>query len=386
MAKAIGARCNMRCAYCYYLGKEALLGSSPGRMSEELLELYIGQRIEAADRGGRGSSVHFEWHGGEPTLLGLGYFKSIARLERKFRPDGAGVTNGLQTNGLVLNGAWAEFLAAERWSVGLSLDGPEEIHDQYRRSAEGGPTHERVLRSYERLREHGAFVNLLCVVTRESAPRPDETYGFFRGIGAKRLQFLPLVTPARRVPGARASLPHPLAATPEVIGDFLCRVFDLWIVSDVGRLVVQNFDEALRPIYGLPHALCLQRESCGNVAVLERDGSLSACDHFVEPEYCIGNIRERGLASLATDPALFAFGEEKRRSLPAACRECECLASCNGGCPKDRIAEAPGGDGLIDYLCPAYKRFFAHAQAKLEALATHMKSGKALKEFVSGSV
>jgi uncharacterized protein len=412
MAKPGGPRCDLRCGYCYYVGNEtALLGPAvgrvagapgaagptagagsavacapdgrrpkpPGRMSEELLELYIGQRFEAA-RGpeagaSRASAVHFEWHGGEPTLLGLDYYKRIARIERRLAPLGIAVTNGLQTNGLALNGAWAEFLSEEGWSVGLSLDGPAEVHDRCRRTAEGGPTHARVMRSYEALAARGVMTNLLCVLARSGAGQPDEVYGFFRGIGARYLQFLPLVTPSR------GAAPHPEAASPEAVGAFLCRAFDLWIASDVGAVVVQNFDEALRPIYGSPHALCVHRERCGDVLVLERDGSVYACDHFVDEAHRLGSIRERSLADLASDPSAVAFGEAKRSTLPAPCRACEHLASCNGGCPKDRIAPSPDGVGRINYLCPAYLSFFAHARPELERLAAHMRAGQPLREF-----
>jgi uncharacterized protein len=380
MAKPAGPRCNLRCRYCYYVGKEALFGAAPGRMTEEILERYLAQRIEAA----AGGSVHFEWHGGEPTLLGLDTFKRIAQLQRKYRPGGRGITNGIQTNGVLLNAAWADFFAREKWSVGLSLDGPAEIHDKYRRTVEGGPTHARVLSALNTLRQRGIFVNVLCVLNEANAARPDETYDFFRGLGVRFLQFLPLVTPASG-PQPRPA-PHPAAAMPEAIGEFLCRVFDLWIASDVGRIVIQTFDEALRPIYGVPHALCIHSETCGQVPVLERDGSIYACDHFVDPEHLIGNLVERDLASLIRDPRLIAFGAVKKETLPRSCCTCVFLASCNGGCPKDRIIPDPE-DGLpINYLCPAYKRFFAHARPTLESLAAHMKAGKALREFRTTSI
>jgi uncharacterized protein len=375
MAKPAGPRCNLACGYCYYLGKAGLPGKAPGRMSEELLELYIAQRLEAA----AGADAHFEWHGGEPTLLGLDYFKSIARIERRLASAGVAsgrrVTNGLQTNGMLLNEAWAGFLAEEGWSVGLSLDGPAELHDKYRRSPEGGPTQARVLRSFNTLKRHGVFTNVLCVLHEANAGKPDEVYSFFRELGASYLQFLPLVTPAR------GGAPHPAAAAPEAIGEFLCRAFDLWIASDLGRMVVQAFDEALRPAYGLPHALCVHRETCGEAAVLEADGGFYACDHFVDPEHLYGNIRERSLAALALDPRMRAFGLAKREALPRACAECGVLAFCNGGCPKDRISIAPGGEAGLNYLCAAYKRFFEHARPALERLAAHLKAGLKLRDF-----
>jgi uncharacterized protein len=376
MAKSVGARCNMACGYCYYLGKAELLPNAPGRMSEELLELYIAQRLEAS----RGPSVHFEWHGGEPTILGLDYFRRIARIQKRLADAEASdrgrrlITNGLQTNGLLLNEAWAEFLFGEDWSVGLSLDGPAALHDKYRRTREGGATHVRVMRSFEILKKRGVHTNVLCVLHEANAARPEETYAFFRDIGARYLQFLPLVTPSS---GSEA---HPAAAAPEAIGEFLCRVFDLWLAADVGRIVVQNFDEALRPIYGLAHALCVHRETCGEAAVLERNGGFYACDHFVEPGFLIGNITERSVAALAADPRMLAFGLEKKEGLPSECRSCDVLESCNGGCPKDRIVAAPGG-GRLNYLCPAYKRFFAHAGPELTRLAAHMKSGAPLRGF-----
>jgi uncharacterized protein len=381
MAKPAGPRCNLRCSYCYYVGKEALFGAAlhgaaPGPMTAEILERYLAQRIDVA----AGGSVHFEWHGGEPTLLGLDTFKRIAQLQRKYRPGGRGITNGLQTNGLLLNAAWASFFAREKWSVGLSLDGPADIHDKYRRTVDSRPTHARVLSAFNTLRQRGVFVNVLCVLNEANTARPEEIYAFFRGLGVRYLQFLPLVTPAS---GSQA---HPAAATPEAIGEFLCRVFDLWTASDVGRIVIQTFDEALRPIYGVPHALCIHSETCGQVPVLERDGSVYACDHFVDPEHLIGNLVERDLASLIHTPRQIAFGAAKKETLPQVCRACAVLASCNGGCPKDRIVPAAEGGFPINYLCPAYKRFFAHVKPTLERLAAHMKTGRALREFRTTSV
>jgi uncharacterized protein len=213
------------------------------------------------------------------------------------------------------------------------------------------------------------FCNLLCVLHEGNAAFPERVYSFFKTAGAKYLQFLPLVPRPGQAGAASA------AASPESIGEFLCRVFDAWIREDVGRIVVQAFDEALRPIYGAPHALCIYRETCGDVAVLERDGSFFACDHFVDAEHLIGNLRERSLSELSSDPRLLAFGQAKRDTLPRACLECEVLASCNGGCPKDR-----DDDGL-NRLCAAYKRFFIHSRPQLTRLAAHMKSGKSLRSF-----
>jgi uncharacterized protein len=295
------------------------------------------------------------------------------RLQRAHLPPGRTVSNGLQTNGTLLDGAWAGFLAQEGFSVGLSLDGPEELHDAFRTSADGRGTHSRVEKAYALLKERGVFVNLLCVLHARNAARPDSIYDYFRGIGATHLQFLPLVD-GKGEPGFPA-------ASAETIGEFLCRVFDRWIDGGAGRMVIQNFDEALRPLYGVPHALCVHRETCGDVAVLERDGGFYACDHYVDAAHLIGNLRERSIGDMADDPRMIAFGIAKRETLPRACRECSLLSSCNGGCPKDRAPAAPGEPGGIHRLCPAYKKFFAHSMPELTRLAGHMRQGRPLREF-----
>lgn len=369
MAKPAGPLCNLRCTYCYYLGKEAALPRSPGRLPLDVLEDYIHQRLRAS----RGPVVHFEWHGGEPTLAGLDYFRSIVRMQRTHLPPGRTVSNGLQTNGCTLNGAWAGFLAKERFSVGLSLDGPADLHDHFRRTADGAATHSRVVQAFSLLRERGVFVNVLCVLHARNAAEPDRVYDFFRDLGATHLQFLPLVEGSV---GAGS-----FAALPETIGEFLCRVFDRWIGEDVGRRVIQDIDEALRPAYGLPHALCVHRETCGDVAVLERDGSFYACDHFVDVDHLIGNLHERPLAELAADPRMIAFGDAKRGTLPGTCRECDVLPWCNGGCPKDRAPASAGEPGGVNRLCLAYRMFFRHCRPGLERLAAHLRAGRPLREF-----
>jgi uncharacterized protein len=369
MAKPAGPLCNMRCAYCYYLGKESVLPKGPGRLPVDLLERYIRERLQTA----RGPVVHFEWHGGEPTLLGLDYFRTIVRMQRTHLPPGRTVSNGLQTNGSLLNGAWASFLAKERFSVGLSLDGPAPLHDCFRRSADGAPTHARVERAYGLLKDRGVFINLLCVVHARNALEPDTVYDYFRGLGVTHLQFLPLAGGDLRAGSS--------AASPETVGEFLCRVFDRWVESDVGRLVVQNIDEALRPLYGLPHALCVHRETCGAVAVLERDGGFYCCDHFVDSDHLIGKLGERTLQDLASDPSLIDFGDAKRDTLPLLCRACDLLSFCNGGCPKDRASPAPGEPGGVNRLCAAYKRFFGHCRPELTRLAEHMRAGRPLADW-----
>ena len=365
MAKPGGPACNMRCEYCYYIDKERLFPDGLRRMPEDLLEQYIFQRFDASF----GPNTHFEWHGGEPTLLGLEYFRTIVRLQRKYQPDGRTFSNGLQTNGLLIDDAWADFFAQERFSVGLSLDGPEEFHDVFRKTAGGQPTQSRVVHAFRLLKERRVFCNILCVLHSVNTVAPDTLYDFYRGIGVSYIQFLPLVG---------ADKP---CAKSEEIGNFLCRIFDRWIKEDVGRIVVQIFDEALRPLYGIPHALCIYRVTCGDAAVLEHDGSFYACDHFVDSDHLIGNIKDRELSDLTEDPALARFGKAKRDTLPRFCSECEVLSSCNGGCPKDRVDSAPDGEAGLNCLCPAYKEFFIHSRPDLTRLAAHIKAGRKLREF-----
>jgi uncharacterized protein len=359
----------MRCAYCYYLGKERLFPAGPLRMSEALLEKYIVDRFEASP----GPATHFEWHGGEPTLLGLDYFRTITRLQRKHRPKGRTVSNGLQTNGLLIDSQWADFLAQEGFSVGLSLDGPEDCHDCFRVTSDNRPTQSGVVRAFHLLKDRRVFCNVLCVLHSVNTAEPDKVYDFFRSLGVSYVQFLPLMGEGKP------------CAKPGDIGTFLCRIFDRWIREDVGCVVIQNIDEALRPIYGIPHALCVHRETCGNAAVLEHDGGFYVCDHFVDPDHRVGSIKERRLAELAKDPQMIRFGRAKRETLPGVCRQCEVLAFCNGGCPKDRIAAAPDGESGLNCLCPSYKAFFRHARPELARLAGHMKAGKPLQEFCAAA-
>ncbi len=376
MAKPGGPRCNLRCQYCYYLGKDKLFPADrPRRMADDLLEQYIAQRL----RGSSAPSVHFEWHGGEPTLLGLDTFRRIVALQRQHAVAGRSISNGIQTNGTLLDAEWADFLADQGFSVGLSLDGPAELHDRYRRTADGQPTHPRVVESFDLLTERGVHCDVLCVVHAGNAAEPERVYDFFRELGVGFLQFLPLVEPRPGAPGGVS----PRTAPPTAIGEFLCSVFDTWTARDLGRVVIQLFDEALRPALGLPHALCVFRATCGDVAVLEHDGALYACDHYVDPEHRIGSLTERPLAELVADPALLEFGRRKRDQLPRVCRRCDVLDYCNGGCPKDRIKRTPAGEPHLSYLCPAYRRLFRHARPVLEQLAAHWRAGLPLSRFVA---
>jgi serine-type anaerobic sulfatase-maturating enzyme len=360
----------MTCRYCYYLDKKSLFPNTRRQMDDELLELFIRQRLEAS-----AGPTHFEWHGGEPTLLGLEYFRRIRELQKKYQPNGHIITNGLQTNGILLDERWAGFLSQESFTVGLSLDGPGDLHDAFRTAADRTPTFERVAEAFRLLKKYGVFCTILCVLHSVNTAEPDRVYDFFRGIGASYLQFLPLVV--QSIDGNLNSV----AAEPAAIGNFLCRIFQRWITEDVGRLVIQNIDEALRPLYGIDHALCIHRPTCGEVPVLEHDGGFYPCDHFVQPDYRIGNLWKKTLVELVRDPQMVRFGSAKREDLPEFCRRCQVLDACNGGCPKDRIAKTPEGEAGLNYLCPAYFTFFTSSRPELSRLAAHMKAGKRLRDF-----
>ncbi len=366
MFKPTGPLCNLDCRYCYYTGRLDLFDPKPRRMSDDQLEDAIKQVLAAA-----GPSMHFEWHGGEPTLLGLPTFRKIVAWQRRHQRAGQTVTNGLQTNGTLLDADWAQFLFESRFSVGLSLDGPTAMHDAYRVASDGRPTHRQVVRALAALNRRRVHVDVLCVVHLANVHKPEEVYRYFRSLGVRYLQFLPLVEPdgdgnmSERTPD------------PEAFGEFLCRVFDLWLAEDVGKVVVQWFDEAIRPELGLPHSLCLFRETCGDVPALEHDGTLYPCDHFVDVSHRLGSIQDQGLERLWAAPALAAFGQRKHQALPDSCRRCDVLAWCHGGCPKDRLAVTPDGEPGLNVLCAGLNRFFRHVQPALPELARRVNDRRA---------
>jgi uncharacterized protein len=372
MVKPAGAVCNLDCSYCYYLEKKALYpkGESP-RMADDLLEHYIVQHIEASPS----DVIFFLWHGGEPTILGLDYFRRIVELQRKHRPAGRQILNGIQTNGALLDEEWCRFLAAEGFHVGLSIDGPKELHDRYRVTRGGHATHKQVMQSFRLLKRYRIPCDVLCVVHNWNVRQPIAVYRFFREIGAEVLQFLPLVV--RNGEGGVSAETVPA----EAYGTFLCTIFEEWVRRDIGRIAIQNFDEALRPFFGVEHALCVFKETCGDVVVVEHNGDFYSCDHFVDPEHRIGNIRETPLVEMLESPAQREFGREKRDALPRYCRECEVLSSCNGGCPKDRFARTPDGEEGLNYLCAGLKRFFTYSRPYLQRMASLRQSGESIERL-----
>ncbi len=378
--KPAGAACNLACRYCYYLGKPdpGLGGKSglllrqaphpsaePSRMPADLLESYITQHIAASPD----EIIRFSWHGGEPTLLGVDYFRKAVKIQRRRCPAGRTIANGIQTNGTLLDDEWGTFLAAEGFAVGLSLDGPRELHDAHRLRRDGSSAFAETMRGYEVLRRHGVPVDILCVVGAHNAFRPAEVYRYFKEIGAAYISFLPLVERRPAAPGGVS----PASVSPGAWGDFLCAVFDEWLAGDIGGIKVQVIEEAVRPAFGQEHSLCIFRPACGDIPVLERSGDVYACDHFVDAEHRLGNIRERPLADLLDSPAQRAFGLAKLETLPRVCRECEVREMCNGECPKNRFVPAPDGGPGLNYLCAGYQKFFGRVRPFVAEVAAEWR-------------
>ena len=374
MAKPVGSRCNMRCTYCYYLDKGKYSeNKKQTRMSFDLLEKLIRQTVAASP----GPVVSFTWHGGEPTLAGLDFYRKALELEKKYLPKGWEAWNNLQTNGLLLNEGWCRFLKENRFDVGLSIDGSMEVHDLNRRLPNGAGTFERVSASIRRLRETGVEPDLLCTVNEVSQGKPLEVYRALRDTGAIWVQFIPVVI--RDARGGAA----PGSVTPEGYGRFLPAVFDEWVRHDLGVLDVQLFAEMARIMAGGQASLCWMSPTCGHVLITEEDGAVYSCDHFVDPEHRLGTLHEGSLARMAGGEFQRAFGLGKRETLTEECRACPYLRFCNGGCPKDRFGLSAEGQPGQYWLCPGLKAFFAHAQPILERVMAMSAQGKTSPEIMA---
>ncbi len=361
LAKPTGAVCNLDCRYCFYLSKEALYPGSGFRMGEEILDAYIRQVMESQ----RGPEVTVAWQGGEPTLMGLDFFRKAVELVKRYRRPGVRVEHTIQTNGVLLDDEWCRFFRENGFLVGLSVDGPRRLHDVYRVDRGGAPTFDKVLRASRRLARHGVDVNILCTVHAANAGKPLEVYRFFRDdLGARHLQLIPIV---ERCPAGDGVTER--SVSPRAWGDFLIAIFDEWFRKDVGRVFVQMFESALASWLGLPPSLCVFAETCGNALALEHNGDLYSCDHFVAPEHLLGNIRQRHMRELVGSEKQRRFGDAKRDTLPRVCRECDVLFACHGECPRNRFVSAPDGESGLNYLCAGYKAFFRHIDRPMEILA-----------------
>jgi len=387
MVKPTGALCNLDCTYCYYLSKQQLLGRpQQWRIADDVLETFIRQYFQGQNH----KEVVFSWQGGEPTLLGIDFFKKVVELEKKYCPPHVRCENDLQTNGTNLDDSWCQFLHDENFLVGLSIDGPKNLHDAYRKDKGGQGSFDRVFRSAKLLKKHKVNFATLSCVNRLTAENPLDVYRFLRDdIGSTRIQFIPIVEPV----GFRQVAPHcwdlrimPLLGAPEACpgnpgsvveewsvdpndwGDFLCRVFDEWYRKDLGHIYVQYFEAAVETWMGHISPLCTLGPMCGKGLVLERDGSVYACDHYAYPEYRAGNITEKPLEEMAYSENQERFGKAKEGMLPEYCRKCDYQFACFGECPKNRFVKSPEGEPGLNYLCTGWKKFFSHIDGPVQKI------------------
>lgn len=381
LAKPTGAICNLDCSYCFYLTKEELFPGSKFRMSDEVLEAYLANLIEAE----RGDVVTVAWQGGEPTLIGIDFYRRAAELAEGLLPAGKSIQWTMQTNGTKLDDEWCTLFREHGYLIGLSLDGPRELHDAYRVDKRGAGSFDRVLAAARQLQRHQVDFNVLTCVHAANGDHGRRVYRFLRDeVGARYIQFIPVVerlddrgeTGHRQV--GRAVSERTVGA--EQWGRFLTEAFDEWIARDVGEVFVLMFDWALASWLGLESPTCIFRETCGDALALEHTGDLYSCDHFVEPEYHLGNIREASLLELATSDRQRRFGEHKQSSLPAYCRECPVRFACNGECPKNRFITTPDGEPGLNYLCAGYKAFFTHIDEPIRVMARLVSSGRPADE------
>ena len=381
MTKPIGPICNLDCKYCFYLEKEKLYpGTKTWAMPDEVLEQYVQQYIAAQP----GDEIHFAWQGGEPTLLGLDFFRRVVDLQQR-HAGAKTIANALQTNGVLIDDAWGEFLAEHRFLVGVSIDGPRDLHDCYRVDKGQAPTFDRVMRGIAKLKQHNVDFNTLTVVHRRNSQHPVEVYRFLKEIGSGFIQFIPIVE-RRAASGSSDGLVlikpsfgdaaevTEWSVEPKAYGTFLSRIFDEWVKKDVGRVFVQLFDVALESWMGMDASLCVFKKTCGSALAMEHTGDLYSCDHFVYPENKLGNIMETALENLVDSPQQKAFGQAKSESLPRMCRTCEVRFACNGECPKHRFLTTPDGEPGLNYLCAGYKHFFKHIDPYMQFMAGELRA------------
>ncbi len=392
MVKPTGAICNLDCAYCYYLHKEELLGSdSQFRISDEILEAHIRQYIE----GQSGDEVVFSWQGGEPTLLGVSFFEKVVALEKKYQRPNQCIENDLQTNGVLLNDEWCAFLRDNRFLVGLSIDGPQELHDRFRVDKGGQPTFEKVFAAGQRLHQYQVPFNTLTVVNRVNAKKPLDVYRFLsRELRPRQLQFIPCVEPKvfentapqrwdpAALPVQASSAAHPgnsdslvtdWSVDPDDWGYFLCKVWDDWYRRDYGKVHVNLFETAVAQWMGLASQLCIYNDFCGKGVALEHDGSVYACDHYVYPEYKLGNIAEKHISRMIFSDEQRKFGFAKRDDLPQQCRDCKYLFACNGECPKNRLIRTRDGEPGLNYLCSGLMKFWQHIDGDMKDIVQRVE-------------
>lgn len=394
LTKPVGPICNLDCKYCFYLEKEKLYPSeTQWRMNDAVLEEYVRQYIQ----GQPVREINFAWQGGEPTLLGVEFFRKAVELQKEYA-GGKDIFNAIQTNGTMLDEEWCEFLAANNFLVGISIDGPQELHDTYRLDKRQQPTFEKVLRGLELLKKHKVEFNTLTVVNRTNSKEPLRVYRFLKNVGSGFMQFIPLVE--RVAPQKLKSQGYDFAAPPSPIdnndaavtpwsvgaaqyGNFLCAIFDEWVRQDVGKVFVQLFDVALGNWMGFGSPLCVFSEKCGAALAIEHNGDVYSCDHYVYPHYKLGNVMNQSLGAMVDSSQQTKFGNDKLDTLPKFCRQCEVRFACNGECPKHRFIRTPEGEAGLNYLCAGYKKFFNHIGPHMSTMAQLLRSGRAPAEIMS---
>ena len=399
MAKPTGATCNLDCEYCFFLSKEMLYPDSRFRMATDLLETYVRQLIEAQPHA---PEIIMAWQGGEPTMMGVDFFRLVVELQARFAKPGQEISNTLQTNGTLLNDEWGEFLAEHKFLVGISIDGPREMHDAYRVDKGGKPTFDKVMRGLDVLKRHGVEWNVLTTVHAANGDHGRAVYTFLRdGLGADFIQFIPIIERAtpetlqianngwgdgvlgRPLYTQDGSLVTERSITGEQYGAFMVAVFEEWVRHDIGTVFVQLFDTTLTHFYGVPGGMCVHAETCGTLLAIEHNGDLYSCDHYVEPDYLLGNITDRPLLDLIVLPQQVKFGQDKRDTLTQQCRNCAVRFACNGGCPKDRFLESSDGEPGLHYLCAGYQHFFRHVSEPMTQMSQLLHAGRAPYELMA---
>ncbi len=379
MAKPIGSLCNLACDYCYYLEKEHIYKAEENnqrQMSNRTLEEFICQYIAAQTQ----PHVLFVWHGGEPLIRSINFYRKALELQQKYARSHY-IENCIQTNGTLLNDEWCAFFAKHHWLVGVSIDGPQRFHDEYRRNRGGQPSFAKVMNGIRLLNKYGVEWNAMGVVNDYNADHALEVYHFYKEIGCRYIQFTPIIERIHRHTDGRHlatiyDTEAPLAdfsVTPEQYGNFVCTIFDEWVRNDVGNIFVQLFDATLARWMGEQPGVCTMAENCGHAGVVEYNGDLYTCDHFVTPEYRLGNIHHTPISELMCSDKQFYFGQDKKAALPEQCKACEWLFACNGGCPKDRFAHTATGEAGLNYMCKGFEQFFSHAAPYMDFMKNELK-------------
>ena len=379
MLKPAGAHCNLACKYCYYLEKNKLYPTAQRHlMSDEMLEQFTREYIEAQTM----NQVLFTWHGGEPLLRSIDFYRKALSLQQKYA-GGRRIDNVIQTNGTLLTDEWCEFFAQNHWLVGISIDGPQPDHDHYRLTAAGKPSWKKVMQGIKLLKKHGVEWNAMAVVNAYNANHPMEFYRFFKENGCQFLQFTPIVERQTRHEDGRtlASLADkneiPLSeasVAPEQWGYFLCAIFDEWVRKDVGKIFVEIFDCTLANWMGISPGICAYSKECGHAGVMEHNGDVYSCDHFVFPEYKLGNIRDHSLIDMLYGEQQQEFNRLKHSSLPRQCKECDMEFACHGECPKNRFMKDKYGDSGLNYLCPGYYHYYQHVAPYMDYMKQELMS------------